>query len=177
METWREVPGYEGWYECSTEGLVRSWKPAGRNQASGDAKASHPRILRAGQTRGGYLTVGLSLNGSVKHFRLNRLVLLTHAGPPFEGAQACHRNGDRQDNRLGNLYWGTPLQNAADMIRHGKVVRGEAKVNSRLSRGKVTEARILWASGETVSNLADRYGVSGPTIWKAVTGKTWKEEG
>lgn len=175
MEIWREVPGYDGWYECSTEGRVRSWKSPGNNQAGERPRSDVPRPVRPACTRGEYLFVNLSRGGAVKSFRLNRLVLTAFEGPPFEGAQACHRNGDRSDNRLDNLYWGTPAENQTDKERHGTQVRGESMATARLDRAKVAEARSLWAGGGvTILQLAERYGVSGPTIWKAVTRRTWK---
>lgn len=171
MEIWREVPGYGGWYECGDHGSVRSWKTQGRPGVRSDS----PHSLKPGRTRGDYLSVNLCLDGAVKPFRLNRLVLLTFKGEPFRGAQACHRNGDRSDNRLDNLYWGTSAENQADKERHGTQLRGESVPSARLTREAVAEVRALWASGDhTVLELAERYGVSGPTLWKAATGKTWK---
>lgn len=176
MEIWREVPGYGGWYECSTAGRVRSWRSPGNNQTGERPRAVEPALMNPCQTRGGYLHVTLSRAGKVRQYRINRLVLLTFEGDPeFEHLQACHRNGDRTDNRLENLYWGTVAENQADKERHGTQVRGERVASACLTREKVAEARGLWdAGGHTVLQLAERYGVSGPTIWRAVTRKTWK---
>lgn len=175
-EIWRDVPQYGGWYQCSTHGRVRSWKTL-KTMASGERmRLSEARILAPGETRGGYLIVGLSAAGSVKSFRMNRLVLLTFVGSPdHPDAQACHRDGDRRNNRLDNLYWGSPKENAADKVFHGTQVVGEQTNGSKLTERDVLEIRRCWATGDwAVQALAERYGVSGPTVWKAATGKTWR---
>lgn len=175
MEVWREVPGYDGWYECSDQGRVRSWRTPGNNGSGEQPRADQPRILKQAHTRGDYLFVGLSDSGSVWQVRVNRLVLLTFAGEPDDPSmQACHRDGDRQNNSLDNLYWGTAEENCSDKVRHGTQLKGEQMPFSKLTADKVRELRELWGSGEhTVRDLAERFNVSGPTLWKAATGKTW----
>lgn len=116
-EVWREVVGAEGRYEVSNLGRLRSWiamGPKGR-------RLSEPRIIRPGLTRGDYQIAQLRIGDKNRALRLNRVVLLAHVGePPEDNMQACHRNGDRQDNRLDNLYWGTPAENYADRSRHAR---------------------------------------------------------
>lgn len=115
-EVWRIAPGHDDRYDVSNLGRVRSWIKMG----PGSPRSSEPRILKPGVTRGGYLIAQLRTRGKNHAVRLNRLVLLAFKGEPFEGAQACHRNGDRRDNRLANLYWGTPEENYADRSRHAR---------------------------------------------------------
>lgn len=50
---------------------------------------------------------------------VHRLVLETFVGPCPPGMEALHRNGNPSDNSLSNLHWGTKIENAADMLRHG----------------------------------------------------------
>lgn len=175
MEIWRDVPHYGGWYQASNLGRVRSWKGPGNNQTGEAPRALVPRVLRQAETRGDYLFVGLCDQGTVTSTRVNRLILLTFTGePPTERHQAAHNNGNRQDNRAENLRWATPEENCADQLVHGTRPQGSGKTASRLTEAKVKEAKALWASGEySAIELGARYGVSGPTIWKAVTGKTW----
>jgi hypothetical protein len=126
-------------------------------------------------TRGGYLFVTLSNNGATKQFRVNRLVLWGFTGLMEDDMDACHANGDHTDNRLMNLYWGTRVQNVHDQKIHGTVRVGSSKPLAKLTDDLVREARHLWDTGEyEVIDLANRYNVSGPTIWKAVTRRTWK---
>ncbi|MEU9259006.1 HNH endonuclease [Streptomyces sp. NPDC048212] len=121
--------------------------------------------------------VGLSKDGYTKHFRLNRLVLLTFVGEPPSGMQACHNNGDRVDNRLVNLRWDTPLSNTRDKMTHGTQAYGPDISSSKLTAETVREARRLYIPKHLKygnNALAKRYGVSNPTMHKAIQGKTWK---
>jgi hypothetical protein len=90
--------------------------------------------------------------------------------------QACHNNGNRQDNRLTNLRWDTPLNNTRDKVSHGTQMYGPDFSQSKLTADIVREARRLYVPKhpEYGNNaLAKRYGVSAPTMHKAIQGKTW----
>lgn len=78
------------------------------------------KILAPGSTRGGYETVGLSSDGKVHQWRVNRLVCFAfHGEPPTDKPFALHSNGEHTDNRACNLRWGSPKENMEDAIRHG----------------------------------------------------------
>lgn len=174
-EIWKTVPDYVE-YECSNLGRVRSWKPIGANQSGEGKPRDEPLIMTQSKTRGDYLMVGLSKEGAVKLFRMNRLVLLTFVGEPEDGMEACHNNGNRQDNRLANLRWDTPLNNNKDKALHGTIRWGVEMEQSKLTPALVREARRLYIPKhpEYGNNaLAKRYGVSNPTMHKAIQGKTW----
>lgn len=112
-ETWREIPGYEGAYEVSDLGRVRSL----------DRVSSHGRRLRGRVLkqirRSGYLSVGLHLNGDPTLYLVHRLVLTAFAGPPARGMEARHLDGDASNNAASNLVWGTTRENIRDQLRHG----------------------------------------------------------
>ena len=175
MEIWREVPNYAGWYECSDLGRVRSWRTPGNNGLGEQPRALYPKVMKQGRTRGDYLFITLSDSGRLWNVRMNRLVLLTFEGEPSDSdMHACHRDGDRQNNALDNLYWGTVEENEADKVRHGTTPKGEQVKMSKLTAADVVDIRDLWKTGgHTVLQLAEKFGVSGPTLWKAAVGKTW----
>lgn len=120
LEEWKSVPGYEGYYEVSNMGRVRSvdrWieYPDGR-------MALHKGVELSQKNRSGkYKKVGLWKDNRVKYVNANVLVLMAFVGNrPEPHHHACHKNGDPLDNRLENLEWGTPSKNARDRVRHGR---------------------------------------------------------
>lgn len=102
-ERWLPVPGSEG-YEVSDQGRVRN--------------ARTGRLL-AGHSDRGYRRVNL---GAARRARVHELVLLAFVGPRPEG---LHGDGDRANNALANLRWGTRAENCADTVRHGRSTRGD----------------------------------------------------
>ncbi|MGX9346643.1 NUMOD4 motif-containing HNH endonuclease [Microbacterium sp. KNMS] len=114
QELWRAIPGYEGLYEVSSAGEVRSLD---RVRAS-DGALIRGRVLSQGQY-GGYRQVNLSRGGVVTKHRIHSLVLSTFVGPRPHGAEGCHNDGDPSNNRLENLRWGSRSANAIDSVRHG----------------------------------------------------------
>lgn len=105
---------------------------------------------------------------------VHRLVLMAWEGQPTrERPWALHRNGDPIDNRLSNLYWGTPKDNADDRARHGRTLRGEAHPSSKLTRAEVAALRLRALAGESLSTLAEVYGVSKAAVSRAARGVTW----
>ncbi len=119
-EVWRAVPGFEGYYEVSTLGRVRG--VARTVERKGMSPAHYRTRLLSLATHRGYRTVGLMRGGVHSTHRVHRLVLEAFVGPG-DGFQACHKNGDRADNRIENLYWGTNSDNQYDSVRHGTHVQ------------------------------------------------------
>ncbi|MBV9921114.1 MAG: HNH endonuclease [Pseudonocardia sp.] len=118
-EEWREIPGYEGRYEVSSHGRVRSM-PFWANNRWGPMLRSG-KIRSAKPDKRGYRAVWLSDGaGGLEKVRVHRLVLLAFVGPPPEGApHGLHEDDDRSNNHVSNLYWGDQLENANDCIENG----------------------------------------------------------
>ena len=114
---WRAVVGYEGLYEVSDSGAVRSLDRIKRNRW-GDY-TQRGRILKAATTKDGYPIVALMRDGELKSHRVHVLVLAAFVGPRPDGLQACHFDGDPSNNRIENLRWDTGSANTLDKIRHG----------------------------------------------------------
>ncbi|MGK9270465.1 NUMOD4 motif-containing HNH endonuclease [Williamsia muralis] len=117
-EEWRPIAGYEGQYEVSSHGRVRSMRRLVAARG-GSQRVQHERILRPALLSTGHLMVRLSSHGVGKSRSVHRLVLLAFAGPPPEGCVCLHRDGVHTNNRIENLHWGTSSENTVDQVRHG----------------------------------------------------------
>jgi len=125
-----------------------------------------------------YCVVGLRADagrGKVVTRYVHRLVLEAFVGPCPEGMQCLHDDGDTSNNRLPNLSWGTPLQNAADRERHGTVLRGCRDPKSKLTQGQVCEVFRLRRLGWTHRSIADHFGVSGSAVSLILRRKTYRD--
>ena len=121
-ETWKPVVGFEGFYEVSSLGRVRSLDRVEkiRNRWGDMARVKRGKILTPGIRRT-YLTVDLRAPGRpMRHYLVHRLVLEAFVGPAPEGKPlALHWNDVPTDNRLENLRWGDEADNAVDAVRNG----------------------------------------------------------
>jgi DNA-binding XRE family transcriptional regulator len=122
----------------------------------------------------GYLQISMTRNGKVITPRVHKLTLAAFVGPKAEGQQCRHLDGDRTNNRIENLAWGSHAENEADKDRHGTRPYGDAHGNAKLTAEKVREVRRLLTLGMTQLRIAIRMGVSEPTIGMIATGRNWK---
>lgn len=114
-EKWKAVPKYEGFYEVSDQGRVRSL-----DRIVSDGRRMKGKLLSPNRLLRGHLHVGLWKNGKVENILVHRLVLLAFVGPCPAGMEACHWNDISDDNRLENLRWDTLSANSRDALRNGR---------------------------------------------------------
>lgn len=118
MEEWKDINGYEGYYQVSNHGRVRSLDREVPHARFGTMTRKGKEITQT-KNEDGYLFLKLHRLGVATRRAVHQLVLETFVGPRPEGQETRHLNGDPADNRLENLCWGTPKENHADQISHG----------------------------------------------------------
>lgn len=122
-EEWRWVIGYEGLYEVSSFGRIRTYYAGGTAGLSLKAK-----YKRQTPDQDGYLRVGLygkSQNKKSTCIGVHRLVLEAFIGPCPEGCEASHLDGNHKHNSLKNLCWETHLENNRRREEHGTLPKGK----------------------------------------------------
>lgn len=153
-EIWKEIKGFPG-YLISNHGRVWSQKTK--------------RERKTHRQHKGYWQVVLSYRNETKTIRLNRLVLFTFMGnAPSPVHQAAHRDGDKDNNSLSNLYWATPEENAADRKRHGTYRSGSDHPMAKLSNADLIFARWLRSIGKSWKEIGEEVGVTADTISRRV---------
>lgn len=170
MERWLPIPGYEGYYEVSDLGRVRSvdrtipgrW---GETRRRG-------RLTKLLLDKDGYHRVNLNKLGVAKQVGVHQLVLQAFVGKCPVGEQALHGDGVRTHNVLGNLSWGTPRANCADRRRHGRGPNGARNPRAKLCEELVRRIR---ADRRSQTVIAADFGVDQTTVSSIRLRKTWPE--
>lgn len=175
-ERWLPIEGYEGFYEVSDKGRVRSVDRTIVN-ARGRRVRYKGRVLKQSIT-GEYMSVCLSKIGDAKPRSVHLLVLETFVGPrPGHPSQwhGCHNDGNWRNNNLSNLRWGTAQSNCQDAMEHGTHSRGERHGRSKLTEEEVSHIKYRFWQDPSDSNtsIARRYGVTHQTISLIRRGNTW----
>lgn len=170
-EEWRPVSGYEGLYEVSNFGRVRSLPHMQRGGRGNPLRSYGGKYLKSVTPRGGYPRVSLSKGGIVREDSIHVLVCTAFHGPkPVDKDLVAHSDGDPSNANARNLRWATFKENEADKLRHGRRPLGEEVHGSKLIPEIVTKIRAQHGS---CGEIAEKFGVSKSTIWEIRTGHTW----
>lgn len=171
-ETWLPVTGYEGFYEVSDKGRVRSIsrQVLSRNRWGAVSIQLRGKILTLLENKAGYHKVLLSKNGKATNKLVSTLVAEAFLGPRPAGLLVLHGDGNAKNNRLGNLRYGTQKDNMQDSIKHGTRPKGRAHKCAKLSEKQVLEIR---ASDKSNAALAAKFNVDPSTVRLARIGRNW----
>lgn len=170
MEEWKAIPGFEGIYEASTLGRIRSVDRIERDRPL----PRKGKVLATYRQAGKHTHVTLYLHGKRIMCKVHRLVLLTFSGEPESGQEGDHINFDRDDNSVTNLRWLSKLENMRHSFKAGRHALGEAKPGSKLNPEKVRKIVEMRKGGRKRSEIAKQFGVSETVIWQIATGRSWR---
>lgn len=156
MENWLNVVDFEGIYEVSNFGNIRSSKNKQLKKITIDSN--------------GRPYLGLWKNNKQKIVRPHKLVLEAFVGKAPQGMECCHNDGNQQNNRLENLRWDTPKNNHSDKLKHGTSNTGE-----RCNWAKLTKAQVISIRADirTQKEIATEYGVQQSQISRIKNGVRW----
>lgn len=175
VEEWESVDGYEGTYEVSNLGNVRS---VDREivYSNGNVVACSGKPKKATVDKYGYKYVSLYLNQKHEQGMVHRLVAEAFLDNEHNKPQVNHIDGDKLNNSSENLEWVTSQENMTHAKENGLLesVSGEGHYRSKLDNTKVREIRRRAGNGERYQDLGDEFGVVKSTIGFIVNRKTWK---
>lgn len=168
-ERWLPVIGWEGYYEVSDLGRVKSLARTIPDSLVG-SKRLKERILKP--TGALYLQVKLARFGQKHQRRVHWLVLESFVGPRPDGMEGRHLDGNPKNAALSNLEYGTPSQNQRDRIDHGTDDRGERSVSAKLTASDVLKIREL-RGVLSQQSIALRFGVSRALVRAVLDRRQW----
>ena len=162
MEVWKDIPGYEGKYQVSNMGAVKSLPRDDKF-----CKRPYEVILKTFICGSGYQEVILKNNGKRKPKLIHRMVAEAFLPNPSGKREVNHIDGDKNNNAYTNLEWVTPSEN----IRHSYDV---------LQNKSYSRKVMCIETGEVFDSLkaaAEMYSLQLPLIWKCCNGKQKKTGG
>lgn len=174
-EVWKNIDGYNGMYQVSNLGRVRSFK---------SNRSKHGHIMSLTISKRGYVRVTL-YNGGRKHCTVHRLVAKAFIPNLENKSEVNHIDGDKNNNRVDNLEWSTRSENMTHAYhtclhtalyrtiktKHGTIIRSGAKLHS----SDICDIREKYSTGNySMRTLGKEYDVSSAMISKIINGQAWR---
>jgi len=174
-EIWKDIKGYEGAYQISNLGRVKTLRRKIKHPRHGEYLRPE-KILRPRINHHGYLRVAFNVNKVTKDFFVHRLIAIAFIPNPHNYATINHMDGNKLNNDISNLEWCTQPENLSHAHRIGLCdKKGILHHNVKLTEKKVLRIRKLYAEGKLNQyELADKYDVSVPTICNITKNNTWR---
>ncbi|GAB2554411.1 NUMOD4 domain-containing protein [Spirosoma areae] len=155
VEIWRPVVGYEGRYDVSSKGQVRS------------LVRLPVRLMKLAPDKKRYVHVGLCINGKQKYAVVHRLVAIAFIPNPLGLPYVNHLDSDPLNNTWPNLEWTTPAGNSAHAVKYGNGGVGKRKTKISKGLGKQVVSNYYHTEVDprpTIKELSQKYGISPATV-------------
>ena len=167
-EIWKDVKGYEGEYQISNKGRLKSIRYI--EKYSGIVE----KVMKPGNNGRGYMTTMIGRNGNVKSVKIHRLVAEAFIPNPENLPEVNHIDGNKKNNCVENLEWVTHQGNMV----HAYATKLNVK-NSKLSRYEIQNMRERYIPKDQkygIQAFAKRYGMSSSHITRIIHGEVCKIE-
>lgn len=164
MEIWKDIPSFEGLYQASNLGRIRSIKHYDKMHRLWEGKILTPQF----DGKQNYLHI--SIKG--KPYQIHRLVAKTFLPNPNNYPEVNHKDENKTNNCVENLEWCTHKYNN----NYGNKLiskKGENHHNCKLTKRNVIDIRTRFKNGEKQIKLAKEYNISKSQISSLITGRTW----
>lgn len=170
-EVWKPIKNFEGYYEVSNIGRVRSIERNVFCKSKTNPNRIKGCIRKLRLDKYGYETVSLKKNNTTKIGKVHRLVAEVFVENKLLSPEVNHINGIKTDNRVENLEWNTTLQNS----RHRTITRLTKPVLSDEQINFIRENVVIINNGRknenSISDLARRFNVCRNTIMDILNNK------
>ena len=167
---WKPVLGFEGYYEVSNKGDVKSLTNR-KTMKNGVSKLFRGKVLSSYSDKDGYRCIDLYKDGVRSKKKIHRLVCESFIRPPLENEQVNHINGIKYDNNISNIEWVMPKEN----VKHSYYVLKNKGSKRSLSDEQVLEIRDIYKKGElSFQEIGNLFNVSKHIIYYLLKGVTYK---
>lgn len=162
-EVWKDIAGYEGLYQASNLGDIKS--------------LFRYKITLTPSVRKGYYIVGLYKNKKHKTFNVHRLIASAFIDNEYNKSQINHKDGNKLNNNASNLEWCTPKENTIHSIKTGLKKTGHLSSRAKLTKNQIIQIRSEYKPFVlSLKKLSYKYNVSKKAILLIIKNKTYKNE-
>lgn len=178
-EIWKDIEGYEGVYQISSLGKVKSLKRITRFKNNDRIRVEEERILKPQITHKGYHKIQLRKNGKTKGHFVHRLVAEAFIPNPENKSTVNHKDGDKLNNFVGNLEWMSNLENMRHAYQTGIRNNGD---NAPVTLAKLkpvaqyTKGGTLVAEYRSIKEAVEKTGIGQSSISSCCAGR-YKQAG
>jgi hypothetical protein len=172
-ETWKPVSGYDGYYEVSSNGRVRSLDRIIDHPL---VQVRHGKMLKQTPNHKGYMRVSLNKNGNKKQEFVHKLVAQSFIYNIKRNPQINHIDGNKLNNNVENLEWCTNKENCqhAAKLKLRSPIKGSSHHNTVLSEEQVIDLKQKRKEGWSYLRLMSFFNITKNNVASICTGRTWK---
>ena len=178
-EIWKDIDGFEGYYQVSNMGRVKSVARTIfiRTNIVGKTKplSIKDRIISLQKERGKYFAASLWINGVGVRIRVHRLVAKAFIPNPKNKSEVNHIDGNKENNKSSNLEWATASENRTHAFRIGlqNSAVGEKVGSSTHTDDDVRTVLLEFKKGLSLTEISHKYGWNFGFPYRVVTGRAW----
>lgn len=165
IEVWKPIINYEGQYEISSFGRVKSLP-----RTNGTFRLSKEKMLHIKLNRG-YSYVTLCKNNKLRTFTVHRLVAVAFIPNQDNKAEINHKNGIKTDNRIENLEWATSSENKIHRIEVLKIYNKKGKEDKRSKIILQTKNNEIIGMYYGFREAQNKTGIDNASIWRCCNNK------
>lgn len=175
-EVWRDIPEWEGFYQVSNLGNVRSLDRDIEYLNNGTLTTLHlkGKVLKQRADEEGYMRICLAKNGRTKLYGVHRLVAQAFIPNPENKPTVNHIDGNKSNNYLSNLEWATLEEQYAHAVKTGLIDMDKFKDRTNVKR-KLSKPVVCVETGQVFESQSDaerKLGLCATAVWHSIhTGK------
>ena len=172
-EIWKDIEGYEGLYQVSNRGRVKSLERIVMRKNG--RPYSVPELIKERQIdHKGYDRIGLNKNGKKKRFFVHRLALQAFNPSSDETLEVNHIDGNKLNNNVENLEWVTSSENSIHAFKNNlHNHQGERNTNASITDSEAKEIKKLKGKGLTQKEVGEMFGTTNYVVANIWNRRGW----
>jgi len=180
-EEWRDIPGFDGYYQASNLGRIRGLERLVPSKQFG-TKRIPARMMSQSISGPGYYQVMLTKFGKQRPYYVHRLVASAFIENPDNLPAVDHIDANKLNNKIENLRWVTQKENVANTRRHGDAYDGTANITNPINRAKAllsSSRPVIRNDGRCYASISDAardIGVRRQSVLRVVNDQTGKKK-